>query len=69
MVTLRPDNPITQTGVLSEARRHGLSSRLGHNRADVKHHWLDPIVVGAPWVLAGAGVYKVGTRVVRRLRP
>ena len=69
MVTLRPDNPITQTGVLSEARRHGLSSRLGHNRADVKHHWMDPIVVGAPWVLAGAGVYKVGTRVVRRLRP
>src|ERR1700710_347922 len=26
MATLRPDNPVTQTGVLSEFRRHGVSS-------------------------------------------
>jgi hypothetical protein len=56
-ITLRPDNPITQTGVLAEAKRHGLQSRLGHNRADVKHHWMDPIIVGAPWVGAAAATY------------
>ena len=27
--TLRPDNPVTQTGVLSERRRHGIASRRG----------------------------------------
>jgi hypothetical protein len=44
--TLRPDNPITETGVLSEVRRHGVSSRVGKNRADLRH-------VAGPWVLAG----------------
>lgn len=63
-LTLRPDNPITQTGVRAEITHHGLSSRLGHNRADVKHHWMDPFIVGAPWVLAPMAV----TRVVRRVR-
>jgi hypothetical protein len=56
-ITLRPDNPITQTGVLAEAKRRGLQSRLGHNRADVKHHWMDPIIVGAPWVGAAVATY------------
>ncbi|MFF2029369.1 hypothetical protein [Arthrobacter sp. NPDC058192] len=53
--TLRPDNPITQTGVLSEFRRGGLRSRFGQKRADVNHQWMDPIIVGAPWALAGLG--------------
>jgi hypothetical protein len=52
--SLHPDNPITETGVLSEFTHHGISSRVGHNRADLKHQWLDPIIVGAPWVIAGA---------------
>ena len=63
-LTLRPDNPVTQTGVLSEVRRHGLSSRLGRGRADVVHQALDPVVVAGPWVAAAA----VGYAVVRRLR-
>ncbi|MCW2866920.1 MAG: hypothetical protein JWR20_1108 [Marmoricola sp.] len=64
LLTLRPDNPITQTGVLSEVKLHGLRSRLGHGRADVKHQWMDPIIVGAPWV---GGVALAG-RLVRRVR-
>src|SRR4051794_749024 len=62
LVTLKPDNPITQTGVLAEVKRHGLSSRLGHGRADVKHHWMDPLIVGAPWVAAAAVTYRVVKR-------
>lgn len=50
LLTTRPDNPITETGVLAEVKHHGLRSRLGHRRADLKHHWMDPFVVGAPWV-------------------
>jgi hypothetical protein len=56
-LTLRPDNPITETGVLSEFTRHGLASRLGRKRADLVHQPLDAIIVVAPWVLAGRVAY------------
>jgi hypothetical protein len=62
----RPDNPITQTGVLSEFTHHGIASRFGHKRTDVKHQWLDPMIVGAPWVLAGALAYRIAKRVADR---
>jgi hypothetical protein len=61
---LKPDNPITETGVLAEFKRNGLRSRLGRNRADVNHTWIDPILVAAPYVLTGVAL--VG--LVRRLR-
>jgi hypothetical protein len=64
LATRRPDNPVTQTGVLTEARRHGLASRIGRNRADVVHHPMDPVVVAAPWVLGAWATL----RVLRRLR-
>ncbi|WP_461187640.1 hypothetical protein [Arthrobacter sp. Z4-13] len=64
LATLRPDNPVTETGVLSEFSRHGLRSRFGRKRADVNHQWIDPLVVGGPWVLAGLG----GVAAVRALR-
>ncbi|MCQ2000065.1 hypothetical protein [Arthrobacter zhaoxinii] len=66
--TLHPDNPITETGVLSEFSRHGYSSRAGRRRADVVHQWIDPIIVGGPWLLAGAGAATAVGAVVRRLR-
>jgi hypothetical protein len=62
--TLRPDNPITQTGILSELTAHGIRSRRGVKRADLSHQVLDPIVVAGPWVVAGGLAYKA----VRRLR-
>ena len=61
---LHPDNPITETGVLSELTHHGVRSRLGRRRADVAHQALDPVIVGGPWVLATW----VGYRLVKRLR-
>jgi hypothetical protein len=63
LLTTRPDNPFTETGLRSELTHHGLSSRRG-NRADVKHQWLDPFLVAGPWVLTGALVVKA----IRRLR-
>jgi hypothetical protein len=56
LATLRPDNPVTETGVLSEFRRGGLSSRFGQKRADTNHQWIDPIIVAGPWVLAAVGL-------------
>jgi hypothetical protein len=67
-LTLRPDNPITETGVLSEFTHHGLRSRIGVKRTDVVHQPLDPVIVAGPWV-AGAGLVFLGVRrVVRALR-
>ncbi|MFS4505641.1 hypothetical protein ACMA46_05320 [Clavibacter sp. Sh2141] len=51
LLSLRPDDPFTETGVLSEVKHHPISSRFGRGRADMKHAWLDPIVVGA-WPIA-----------------
>lgn len=66
-LTLRPDNPITETGVLSEFSRHGVSSRFGQGRADVKHLWMDPLIIAAPWALAaGAGFAVAWTWAKRR---
>jgi hypothetical protein len=64
-VSFRPDNPITQTGVLSEFSHHPISSRIGRNRADVRHQMLDPIIVAGPWVAAGAVAYLAMRRVAR----
>jgi hypothetical protein len=65
--TVRPDNPITETGVLSEFSRHGISSRVGQKRADVKHHTMDPFIVAGPWVAAGGAAY-VAIRALARTR-
>jgi hypothetical protein len=53
LASLRPDNPITETGVLSEPKHHPLSSRFGVGRADVTHTWIDPLVVAGPWLIVG----------------
>jgi hypothetical protein len=64
LLTLRPDNPITETGVRAEFTRGGISSRVGKKRTDTVHQVLDPIIVGGPWVLVGGLVW----RAVRRRR-
>ena len=66
--SLRPDNPVTQTGVRAEIGASGLSSRFGRKRTDVGHHALDPVVVAGPWVVAVAGVALGARKVVRAVR-
>ncbi|MEU1646491.1 hypothetical protein [Micromonospora zamorensis] len=63
-----PDNPITETGVLSEFTHHGLPSRLRGKRVDRVHHLLDPVLVAAPWVLAAGVGYLALRRVASRGR-
>ena len=67
-LTLRPDNPITQTGIRSEFTHSGIPSRFGRKRSDARHHWLDPIIVAGPWI-AAAGITVKGIRgLVRAVR-
>jgi hypothetical protein len=51
LLSLRPDNPITETGIKAEFSHKGIESRFGRKRVDVKHAWLDPILVGGPWII------------------
>lgn len=64
--TPRPDNPVTQTGVLAEPRHHPIRSRFGRGRLDVRHTWLDPLIVAGPWVLAAVLLVRGGRRVFGR---
>src|ERR1700712_1042608 len=64
----RPDNPITETGVLSEVKRHGFSSRVGKKRTDVIHQSFDPILVAGPWVAAGGAAVLGGRALARAVR-
>ncbi len=61
-LSLHPDNPFTETGVVSELTHHGLSSRLNRKRADLSHQWIDPVIVSAPWVAGAAVAYSAAKR-------
>ena len=51
LASLRPD-PLA-SGLRSELSGHGIRSRRRVRRSDVKHQWLDPLVVLWPWLVAG----------------
>ena len=63
-VTLRPDNPITETGIGAELE-HG-ASRFGQGRSDLRHQAIDPVVNGAPWVAGALAAAWAVRRVARR---
>jgi hypothetical protein len=64
---LRPDNPITETGIRSEFTHHGLSSGFGRNRADLSRTWMDPFIVAQPWIMSTVAVL-AGAKAVRSRR-
>jgi hypothetical protein len=51
LLSLRPDNPITETGIKAEFSHKGIQSRFGRKRIDLSHAWLDPILIAGPWVI------------------
>ena len=63
----KPDNPITETGILGERHASPVRDRMGRGRADTKHLWMDPFIVSAPWLLRGA-VVALAVRGLRRRR-
>ncbi|MCD9199733.1 hypothetical protein [Aeromicrobium wangtongii] len=64
LATLRPDNPISETGIRAELTHHGLSSRRG-NRVDTRHQWIDPVLVAGPWVVGATIAVKAARRIAR----
>jgi hypothetical protein len=63
--TAHPDNLLTETGIRSELTHHGIASRRGQNRADLRHQLLDPLIIAGPW-LATAGLAYLLARRLRR---
>ena len=53
----RPDNVITETGVLSEFRNSAYRTRFGQHRADLKHQPLDLLMWAAPYLAVAGGIY------------
>jgi hypothetical protein len=64
----RPDNPITETGIRSEFTHRGTGSPAAHQRVDASHRWMDPILIGAPWVLGAGAALGAGARVALKRR-
>lgn len=63
----KPDNPITETGVLGERHARPVRSRARRGRIDLTHQWMDPLIVSTPWVLR-AGVVALAVRGLRGAR-
>jgi hypothetical protein len=53
----RPDNPVTETGVLREFRGHAYRTRFGQHRTDLKHLPIDVVLWAAPYAAIGWGLY------------
>jgi hypothetical protein len=53
----RPDNPITETGVLREFKGQAYRTRFGQHRADLKHQPIDLVLWAAPYAAIAGGVY------------
>ena len=62
----RPDNPITESGIMAEKHHHGLRSRRGQNRYDVRHQGIDYVMMLAPYALLGFAAYKFGKHLTAR---
>lgn len=66
-VSGRPDNPVTETGIRAEFTHGGSQALADRTRVDNSHRWMDPILVGAPWLMAaGAGLGVVARTVSKR---
>ena len=61
----RPDNPISETGVLSEFKNQAYRTRFGQHRADLKHQPLDIAMWAAPYLAIGGAVF-LAVRAVKR---
>jgi hypothetical protein len=64
----RPDNPITESGVLREFKGRAYRTRFGQHRVDLKHQPIDVALFTAPYAAAAAGVYLVARGLARRVR-
>ena len=61
----RPDNVITETGVLREFKGGAFRTRFGQHRADLKHQPIDVLLWAAPYLAIAGGAY-MAARALRK---
>ncbi len=59
LVSLRPDNPVTQTGVLLHLPPDRKPLGFSGTRVDKSHRWMDPLIVAGPWLVTGVVVARL----------
>jgi hypothetical protein len=66
LATLRPDNPLTETGISGELTHRGWRARVATTRVDKSHTWMDPFLVAGPWVASGVLLAILGRALRKR---
>jgi hypothetical protein len=74
LISGRPDNVISETGVLSEFKNQAYRTRFGQHRADLRHQPIDLLMWAAPYLALAGGIYMLyrpspSRRPVRRRPP
>lgn len=59
----RPDNFISEMGLGAELKRHGLKSRIGRGRNDLKHLPIDVVMFAGKLAVVGAAAFGVAALV------
>ncbi|GFG53818.1 hypothetical protein CQY20_13115 [Mycolicibacterium agri] len=54
VLSRHPDNPIAESGIKAEFTHKGWQDRSRPHRVDRAHTWMDPLIVGGPWLVGGA---------------
>ena len=62
----RPDNVVTETGVLSEFKNGAFRTRFGQHRADLVHQPIDLVMWAAPYLAIAGGLYMASKGLSRR---
>jgi hypothetical protein len=68
LLTGRPDNPITEAGLQSEIKRHGIRSRRGQHRADLTHQPLEFVIMVGTWLFVARGLYALSRLITQNSR-
>jgi hypothetical protein len=68
LVSLHPDNPITETGIKAEFTHNGLAARTDSRRVDRNHSWIDPVLVAGPWVVTSVVAARGISKAVKAIR-
>lgn len=66
LFSARPDNLLTETGIMAERGHHPVASRRG--RVDTHHSWIDPLLIGGPWILGALAIVAIVRKAARGAR-
>lgn len=64
----KPDNLLGERGLSAELKYHGIRSRFGRHRADLKHQPVDMLLSAGAGLLLVGGVYALARKLTKPAR-